>query len=113
MILDKDKKDHDHELDETDQESEEKNEGVQDDADPEEEQQEEGAPKEYAFDSHVSDADTLSNYIRNVNKFPMLEAEEEYELARKWSEEGDNASANKIVQSHLRLIGSVRSKMSV
>lgn len=104
MILDKDKKDHDHELDETDQESEEKNESVQDDADLEEEQQEEGTPKEYAFDSHVSDADTLSNYIRNVNKFPMLEAEEEYELARKWSEEGDNASANKIVQSHLRLV---------
>lgn len=107
MILDKDKKDHDHE--EIDQDTEEKSEDVQEEADLEEEQQEESASKEYAFEASVSDADTLSNYIRNVNKFPMLEADEEYELARKWCEEGDNASANKIVQSHLRLVTKIAS----
>lgn len=111
MTFDKDKKDSDSsesELDESKQEDAEELGGETDleQEDSTEVVEVEGAeePKEFAFDSRVSDADSLSNYIRNINKFPMLEPEEEYELARKWCEEGDNKAAGKIVQSHLRLV---------
>lgn len=107
MIFDKDKKDHD----DMDQDHEEDSEKLTEDSLPiDDEPEVADAPKEYAFDDvRVSDADTLSNYIRNINKFPMLEPDEEYELARKWCEEGDNKAAQKIVQSHLRLVTKIAS----
>ena len=48
--------------------------------------------------------DSLSSFLRDIRKFPMLSAEEELELARRWRNDGDTAAANKKVTSYLRLV---------
>jgi RNA polymerase sigma-32 factor len=45
----------------------------------------------------------LSSYMREIRKFPMLEPEEEYMLAKAWVEREDAKAAHKLVTSHLRL----------
>ena len=45
----------------------------------------------------------LSVYLAQIKKFPMLDAEEEYMLAKNWRENGNLKSAHKLVTSHLRL----------
>ncbi len=55
----------------------------------------------------VSDDASLAQYIQTVQKFPILTAEEEYEYATRWVSSGDNAAAEKLVGSHLRLVVSV------
>jgi RNA polymerase sigma-32 factor len=45
----------------------------------------------------------LSKYLQEIRKFPMLEPEEEYMLAKAWVDHGDKESAHKLVTSHLRL----------
>ena len=50
---------------------------------------------------------TLSKYIAEIQKFPILSAEQEYEYATKWVKEHDNVAAEKLVASHLRLVVSV------
>ena len=47
---------------------------------------------------------SLSSYLGKIKKFPMLNAEEEYMLAKSWRERGDLKSAHKLVTSHLRLV---------
>ena len=47
---------------------------------------------------------SLSSYLAKIKKFPMLNAEEEYMLAKSWRERGDLKSAHKLVTSHLRLV---------
>ena len=47
---------------------------------------------------------SLSRYLGKIKKFPMLNAEEEYMLAKNWRERGDLKSAHKLVTSHLRLV---------
>tara|TARA_B100000959_G_scaffold20112_1_gene19436 strand:+ start:3207 stop:4106 length:900 start_codon:yes stop_codon:yes gene_type:complete len=47
---------------------------------------------------------SLSRYLDKIKKFPMLNAEEEYMLAKNWRERGDLKSAHKLVTSHLRLV---------
>ena len=47
---------------------------------------------------------SLSNYLAQIKKFPMLSLEEEYMLAKSWRERGDLKSAQKLVTSHLRLV---------
>ena len=47
---------------------------------------------------------SLSSYLVKIKKFPMLNAEEEYMLAKSWRERGDLKSAHKLVTSHLRLV---------
>ena len=47
---------------------------------------------------------SLSNYLAQIKKFPMLSAEEEYMLAKSWRNRGDLKSAQKLVTSHLRLV---------
>ena len=47
---------------------------------------------------------SLSSYLSKIKKFPMLNAEEEYMLAKSWRERGDLKSAHKLVTSHLRLV---------
>ena len=47
---------------------------------------------------------SLSSYLGKIKKFPMLNAEEEYMLAKNWSDRGDLKSAHKLVTSHLRLV---------
>jgi len=45
----------------------------------------------------------LSSYMQQIRKFPMLEPEEEYMLAKAWVEREDSKAAHKLVTSHLRL----------
>ena len=50
---------------------------------------------------------SLSVYLSQIKKFPMLEAEEEYMLAKNWRENGNLQSAHKLVTSHLRLVAKI------
>lgn len=47
---------------------------------------------------------TLSNYLNEIKKFPMLSAEEEYTLATRLRIHGDTDAAHQLVTSHLRLV---------
>ena len=47
---------------------------------------------------------SLAKYINEIQKFPILSAEQEYEYASKWVKEHDNTAAEKLVASHLRLV---------
>ena len=49
----------------------------------------------------------LSLYLAQIKKFPMLDAEEEYMLAKNWKENGNLKSAHKLVTSHLRLVAKI------
>ena len=49
----------------------------------------------------------LSVYLTQIKKFPMLDAEEEYMLAKNWRENGNLKSAHKLVTSHLRLVAKI------
>ena len=50
---------------------------------------------------------SLSLYLDQIKKFPMLDAEEEYMLAKNWKERGNLKSAHKLVTSHLRLVAKI------
>ena len=49
----------------------------------------------------------LSVYLAQIKKFPILDAEEEYRLAKNWRERGNLKSAHKLVTSHLRLVAKI------
>jgi RNA polymerase sigma-32 factor len=49
----------------------------------------------------------LNRYLQQIRKFPMLEPEEEYMLAKRWVEEQDTDAAHKMVTSHLRLAAKI------
>jgi RNA polymerase sigma-32 factor len=49
----------------------------------------------------------LSLYLSQIKKFPMLDAEEEYLLAKNWKDSGNLQSAHKLVTSHLRLVAKI------
>ena len=49
----------------------------------------------------------LSLYLAQIKKFPMLDAEEEYLLAKNWRENGNLKAAHKLVTSHLRLVAKI------
>ena len=49
----------------------------------------------------------LSRYLQEIQKFPMLESEEEFMLAKRWREHDDTESAHKLVTSHLRLVAKI------
>ena len=49
----------------------------------------------------------LSIYLAQIKKFPMLDAEEEYLLAKSWRERGNLKAAHKLVTSHLRLVAKI------
>ena len=49
----------------------------------------------------------LSVYLSQIKKFPMLDAEEEYMLAKNWKDNGNLQSAHKLVTSHLRLVAKI------
>lgn len=55
----------------------------------------------------MNDDVSLTKYIAEIQKFPILTAEQEYEYATKWANEHDNIAAEKLVASHLRLVVSV------
>jgi len=50
---------------------------------------------------------SLSLYLAQIKKFPILDAEEEYMLAKNWKERGNLKSAHKLVTSHLRLVAKI------
>ena len=50
---------------------------------------------------------SLSNYLNQIKKFPILSGEEEYMLAKSWRDRGDLKSAQKLVTSHLRLVAKI------
>ena len=50
---------------------------------------------------------SLSVYLAQIKKFPILDAEEEYMLAKNWKERGNLKSAHKLVTSHLRLVAKI------
>ena len=49
----------------------------------------------------------LSRYLDEIRRFPMLEPQEEYMLARRWREHGDREAAHRLVTSHLRLVAKI------
>ena len=49
----------------------------------------------------------LSIYLAQIKKFPMLDAEEEYMLAKSWKDRGNLKAAHKLVTSHLRLVAKI------
>ena len=55
----------------------------------------------------LSNEGGLSAYLEQIKKFPMLDAEEEYMLAKNWKTTGNIKSAEKLVTSHLRLVAKI------
>jgi len=55
----------------------------------------------------LSNEGGLSAYLAQIKKFPMLDAEEEYMLAKNWKSTGNLKSAEKLVTSHLRLVAKI------
>ena len=55
----------------------------------------------------LSNEGGLSAYLAQIKKFPMLDAEEEYMLAKNWRNTGNIKSAEKLVTSHLRLVAKI------
>ena len=49
----------------------------------------------------------LSRYLEEIRRFPMLEPQEEYMLAKRWREHGDREAAHRLVTSHLRLVAKI------
>jgi RNA polymerase sigma-32 factor len=49
----------------------------------------------------------LARYLQEIRKFPMLEADEEYMLAKRWREHADPDAAHRLVTSHLRLVAKI------
>ena len=49
----------------------------------------------------------LNSYLQEIRKFPMLEKEQEFRLAKRWVEDGDTDAAEQMVTSHLRLVAKI------
>ncbi|MCT8989005.1 RNA polymerase sigma factor RpoH [Chelativorans sp. SCAU2101] len=57
--------------------------------------------------SIVSGEGGLARYLEEIRRFPMLQPEEEYMLAKRYREHGDTEAAHKLVTSHLRLVAKI------
>ena len=55
----------------------------------------------------LSNEGGLAAYLTQIKKFPMLDAEEEYTLAKNWKNTGNIKAAEKLVTSHLRLVAKI------
>ena len=55
----------------------------------------------------IASEGSLTNYLTQIKKFPLLSAEEEYMLAKNWKDKGHLKSAHKLVTSHLRLVAKI------
>jgi RNA polymerase sigma-32 factor len=49
----------------------------------------------------------LAHYLEEIRRFPMLEPQQEFMLAKRWREHGDRDAAHKLVTSHLRLVAKI------
>ena len=56
---------------------------------------------------NVAPEGNLTRYLQEIRKFPMLTAEEELELSRRWRDNQDMEAAHKLVTSHLRLVAKI------
>ncbi len=57
--------------------------------------------------SIVSGEGGLTRYLEEIRRFPMLQPQEEYMLAKRYNEHGDTEAAHKLVTSHLRLVAKI------
>ncbi|GAB4166999.1 MAG: RNA polymerase sigma factor RpoH [Thalassobaculales bacterium] len=55
----------------------------------------------------ISAEGNLTRYLQEIRKFPMLEPDEEFMLAKRWQEHGDSEAAHRLVTSHLRLVAKI------
>ncbi len=55
----------------------------------------------------LSPEGSLTQYLQDIRKFPMLEANQEYMLAKAWTEHEDRDAAHQLVTSHLRLVAKI------
>src|SRR5208282_3890294 len=55
----------------------------------------------------ISAEGNLTRYLQEIRKFPMLEPDEEYMLAKRWKEAEDPEAAHRLVTSHLRLVAKI------
>ncbi len=55
----------------------------------------------------VAPEGNLARYLQEIRKYPMLSAEEELELARRWRDQHDMEAAHRLVTSHLRLVAKI------
>jgi len=55
----------------------------------------------------ISGESGLARYLTQIRRFPMLEPQEEYMLAKRWREHDDREAAHKLVTSHLRLVAKI------
>src|SRR5467141_787260 len=55
----------------------------------------------------ISSEGNLTRYLQEIRKFPMLEPDEEYMLAKRWKEAEDPEAAHRLVTSHLRLVAKI------
>lgn len=60
-----------------------------------------------ALPTVASGSGGLSRYLEEIRRYPMLEPDEEYMLAKRWQEHGDSEAAHKLVTSHLRLVARI------
>src|SRR5262249_43138986 len=60
-----------------------------------------------ALPSSLTPEGNLSRYLSEIRKFPLLEPQEEFMLAKRWREHGDSQAAHKLVTSHLRLVAKI------
>src|SRR5258707_4831119 len=55
----------------------------------------------------ISADGNVSRYLQEIRKFPMLDPDEEFSLAKRWKEHADPDAAQKLVTSHLRLVAKI------
>ena len=60
-----------------------------------------------ALPSSLTPEGNLSRYLQEIRKFPLLEPQEEFMLAKRWREHGDSQAAHRLVTSHLRLVAKI------
>ncbi|WP_022729589.1 RNA polymerase sigma factor RpoH [Fodinicurvata sediminis] len=65
-----------------------------------------GLPSASKLPALTSDSN-LTRYLQEIRKFPMLDADEEYMLAKRWQDREDTEAAHKLVTSHLRLVAKI------
>jgi RNA polymerase sigma-32 factor len=55
----------------------------------------------------ISSEGSLTRYLQEIRRFPMLQADEDYMLAKRWREHNDPEAAHRLVTSHLRLVAKI------
>jgi RNA polymerase sigma-32 factor len=65
-----------------------------------------------ALTASLSPDGSLSRYLREIRKYPMLEAQQEYMLAKSYADHQDTDAAHQLVTSHLRLVAKIAMGLS-